>query len=246
MSGRMVLTSSLLILYEMPASNPKKYKRLMKRISLPYKTNKKQWVEAKTLGLNVVDYQRVLSQLANLSDKDDDLERLASKTILKIILTEESNPSLPYVNFKTGMIKNELIINLLATDDRTNLIGYLQMLCSTANTVTICDNYFANNWDNTQRLFTMILPRHKLKIKYVETPENIIGEKNSSKITQTFVSGIYNDWTVEQCELYKGSHDRYLKIESPEGTVELMISSGFDHIWKNNPKEITCVCRVIE
>jgi hypothetical protein len=84
-----------------------------------------------------------------------------------------------------------------------------------------------------------------LGIEFVETPNSIQVIKNSVKMTQAYVENIYCDWTIKESTSYQGSHDRYLLIDSPEGKVEIMLSSGFGHIWKPDPKEITCVIRQI-
>lgn len=248
MTGKMVLSTSLLIVYENIGSDPqrygKKYKRLMKKLVLPYMTNKKQLVEAKAEGLNEDTYNRLLPQHHNLANRDDELSKLAVKTTLKIILTEDPNASLPYVYYHSSFMNRELAISLKASESREELIKYLQMLCTNAKKITICDNYFANNWDSTQSLFRSVLPRHKLSIEYVESTD-IVTNKNSEKMTQVFVSSVYAEWTICASTLYENSHDRYLLIESPEGKVEVMLSSGFDHIWKANPKEITCVFREV-
>ncbi len=226
-----------------PRQYQKKYKRLMKLISLPYKTNKKQLIEAQEQGLNSSVYDRLMPQLAQQGDRDASLEFLASKTILKVILTEDEKAALPYVYYKSSFLANQITVSLTATESRGDLIKYLQILCASATKITICDNYLAKGWDNTQSLFRAVLPRHKLVIEYVETPDHLGVAKNSTKVTDDFVKSIHSEWTATESTLYRGSHDRYLLIESPQGKVEVMISSGFDHIWKPDPKEITCVIR---
>ncbi|EHD0106719.1 hypothetical protein ACE34Q_003744 [Vibrio alginolyticus] len=249
MAGKMVLSTSLLVAYENMAFEPhkyqKKYKRLMKLISLPYRTNKKQLLEAKAAGLNSSVYDRLMPQLQHLPDRNDSIEELASKTSLKVILTEDCEAVLPYVYYHSSFIANQITVSLGASDDRANLVKYLQMLSSCATKVTICDNYLAEGWGSTQSLFRAVLPRHKLDIHFVETPDILNVEKNSKKVTDTFAKSICTEWTVSTSSLYSGSHDRYLLIEASQGKVEVMVSSGFEHIWKANPKEVTCVVRQV-
>ncbi|MGK0379119.1 MAG: hypothetical protein ACJA1Z_002943 [Patiriisocius sp.] len=245
----MVLSTKLLIVYENMLSNPrfyqKKYKKLMKKLVLPYLTNKRQLVEAKAEGLIETAYERLLPQLQSLPNRDYDLTALAATTSLKIILTEDVEVSLPYVNFKSKFLNNELTVSLTSVEDRRDLIKYLGILTSSARSITICDNYFASSWEHTCSLFQSVLPRHKLEIEFVETPDSIQVIKNSVKMTQDYVVDIYCDWTIKESNSYQGAHDRYLLIDSPEGKVEVMLSSGFGHIWHPNPKEITCVIRQI-
>ncbi|MBH0033992.1 MULTISPECIES: hypothetical protein [unclassified Pseudoalteromonas] len=244
-NGKMVLSTSLLIAYENREKHQKKYKKLMQKISLPYLTNHKQMIEAKDKGLDIVDYERLLSQLANRSDASHEIEQLATLSSYKVILTDEENPQLPFVNYKEGLIDKTVSVHLKPEDDRTFLLNYLRLICSNATKVVVCDNYLASNWVNTKALFLSILPRQALTIEYVDTPDDIQAIKNSLKITPQFVSNIYNNWTVQVNTEYSGFHDRYLKVYSPESNIEIMLSSGFDHLWKNNPKEITCVFREI-
>lgn len=249
MAGKMVLSDELLVAYENYALDPrqykKKHKQLMSKLILPYETNKAQLVRAKTQGLNDACYDRLLPIYAGAITKDYDLPALAATTSLKLILTLDTDVQLPYLNIKSKFTANNLTISLSAIDSRTELKTYLAMLSAEATKVTICDNYIAHNWDTTQSLFRSILPRHHLNIEYVETPPALSVTQNSSVITNTFATGVCPDWTVLPSALYANSHDRYLRIEARSSKVEVMLSSGFDHIWKQNSKEITCVFREI-
>lgn len=249
MAGKMVLSDELLVVYENFLINPikyrKKYKFLMKKLILPYETNKAQLVRAKDLELNEKTYERLLPQLCHTPNKNDELSNLAITTSLKLILTEDKNAELPYLFYKSDFNTNELTTHLKKSDSRSSLTKYISLLCTNATKVTVCDNYFAENWDDTSSLFHSVLPRKTLLIEYVETGIDTINIKNSQMITQKFLHDIFPDWQLGVSNLYSGSHDRYLLIESPEGTVEIMISSGFSHIWKKSPKEITCVFREV-
>ncbi|HBM7413961.1 TPA: hypothetical protein LZQ71_004033, partial [Escherichia coli] len=108
MSYQMVLDTSLLVAYE-NMDDKNKVKRLHKKLVLPYLTNKRQWIEARNLGLKMpeLEYRQYLSMLASQPESDDDLVTLASKSLLKIILTENDNLSLPFVHYKKGMVNNQ-------------------------------------------------------------------------------------------------------------------------------------------
>lgn len=245
----MVLSDSLLVVYENTnsglVSRSKKYNRLMRKLALPYKTNKEQLIRARDLGLNEIICKRLLPALCQEANRNDDLDSLVRTTSLKLILTEEEDVELPYINYKSKFTNNELSIFLKADESRDSLIRYLQFLCVNATKITICDNYFAHNWDNTNYLFRGVFPINTLNIEYVETHSELTVTRNSEKITQDFLTGIHSNWIVARSNLYENSHDRYLRIEGPEGKVEVMISSGFEHIWKSKPKEITCVIREV-
>lgn len=244
MLGNIVLETPLLVEY-LNHTGSKKYKRILKKITFPYSTNKKQWEAAKKLGLNDATYERVLPQLLNEGEKDDDLLTLASKSALKVILTDDPSKKLPYVHYKDGLINNHIAINIEANASRDDLKKYLEILCRDARRVTICDNYFATNWEHNKSLFYSILPRGNLIIEYADTPEKLNVLLNSKEITNDFVKSVCSDWSVQETtqQKYLGCHDRYLLIEMPGHKVEILLSSGFDHIWRSNPKELTCVFR---
>jgi len=242
MLGNIVLDTTLLVEY-LNHTGSKKYKKLLRKLSFPYSINKKQWVEAHRLGLNPLTYERILPQLMNEGEKDDDLPDLAMKSALKVILTEDTTKALPYVHYKDGMINNYVTITLGANESRSNLKKYLQILCWNAYKITICDNYFASNWESNQSLFHSVFPREDLVIEFADTPVGLGVVVNSTKITDLFVKSIYAGWSVQltKQQKYLNCHDRYLLIEMPGHKVEVLLSSGFDHIWKTNPKELTCV-----
>ncbi|MDA5479694.1 hypothetical protein PGS49_03335 [Yersinia intermedia] len=242
MLGKMVLDDSLLVVYE-NAKQSKKFKLLMRRFSHPYATNWRQWNDATNIGLNIPSHTQTLAQLAQRPEKNDDLVTLASKTTFKIILTEDENKLFPYVYYKSKMVTKSIIFSLSSTDSRQALVTYLQMMCANANKITICDNYFAQNWEVTKALFYQVLPRQELLIEYAEAAAGIDVTRNSENITNDFLHSICKSWSTKLTNLpkYSNCHDRYLLIESQGSKIEVMLSSGFDHIWKINPKEITCI-----
>lgn len=242
MLGKMVLDNSLLIAYENKKKS-KTFKLLMRKFTHPYATNWKQIKAALKEGLELPNHVQILSQMAQLPESNDDLITLASKTIFKIILTEDSSKAFPYVHFKNDMVNKNIVFSLSSTDSRQDLISYFGMMCSNATKITICDNYFSENWMENNKLFYQVLPRRRLHIEYAEVASGISARANSSEITNTFLHTICTDWTssVSALQKYSNCHDRYLLIESPGSKIEVMLSSGFHHLWKANPKEITCV-----
>lgn len=238
----MVLDNSLLIVYENKKES-KKFKLLMRKFTHPYASNWKQIKAALKEGLELPNDVQTLSQMAMLPEYDDDLITLASKTTFKIILTEDATKTFPYVYYKNDMVNKNIVFSLSSSDSRQDLISYLEMMCSNATKITICDNYFSENWNENNKLFFLILPRKELQIEYAEVASGIHARANRLEITNTFLHTICVNWTssVSALQKYSNCHDRYLLIESPESKIEVMLSSGFHHIWKANPKEITCV-----
>ncbi|HGY3148951.1 TPA: hypothetical protein ACNVU4_003034 [Morganella morganii] len=240
--GKIVLDDDLLYHY-LNGQKTKKYKQLMRKYIYPHATNFKQLSRVIDEHKELNQFNGLLSQMANEPHHSDDLDVLASKTTFKIILTADKQKSFPFIHYKDYSVNNRLTFNLSPTDSRVVLTKYLQELCCEAKRVVICDNYFANNWQHTQSLFLSILPRKNLNIEYAETMPQTATIPNSQLITSSYVTKIWQGWTagLTTDPKYFNCHDRYLLIESPSMCIEVMLSSGFSHIWQPNPKEITCV-----
>lgn len=243
--GKIVLDDDLLYHY-LNGQKTKKYKKLMRKYIYPHATNFKQLSRVITAhkDLNKENqYDSLLSQMANEPHYSDDLDVLASKTTFKIILTADEQKSFPFIHYEDYSVNNRLTFNLSPTDSRAVLITYLQKLCGEAKRVVICDNYFAHNWQHTQTLFSSIFPRKQLIIEYADTILQTATTRNSQLITSNYATAIWPGWTVGLTAeaKYSNCHDRYLLIESPSTCIEVMLSSGFSHIWHPKPKEITCV-----
>lgn len=249
MSANMVLSDELLVCYENYPQDIKQYKKrynkLIAHFTPPYMTNLAQLKRCKSMGLNETCYRRLVTTLASRGDTGISLEQLAKSTRYQFILTlDDSQIQLPYVNIKKQNVQQLYTVICQPQQSRQYLLRHIEALCENAQKVLICDNYFAANWENTQRLFSAILPRKPLRIEYVETAENLPHTaRNSTMITDTFAKGIFADWQVRQTDgaEYQGRHDRYLLIDNK---MELMFSSGFDYLW-NDSKELTCVFRQV-
>jgi hypothetical protein len=98
-------------------------------------------------------------------------------------------------------------------------------------------------------LFDHILPKTPLLIEVVGLGKGTSGKSGRNRRQRiAAIKGKCNVWEVER---YSGTeyskdknHDRYLLITTPNGSYEVMLSSGFIYLWKQN-KEITCVIREI-
>ncbi|NGH10476.1 hypothetical protein G5643_17435 [Serratia marcescens] len=240
--GKIVLDDHLLFIY-MKGTKNKKYKKLMNKYIYPHATNFKQISDIMKNIEDLPSFRPVLSQMANESHSKYDLETLASETTFKIILTDDESKRFPFVHYDDAIVNNRLTFHLSPNDNRSNLTNYLQSLCSDAKRITICDNYFAHNWEHTCSLFLSILPRKNLIIEYAETMPGTSTDLNSGSITEAYVHSLCPQWSVglTTYQKYHNCHDRYLLIESSTSKIEVMISSGFSHIWQPNPKEVTCV-----
>ncbi|MDY4388101.1 hypothetical protein [Pectobacterium aroidearum] len=240
--GKIVLDDNLLLAY-LKGDKTRKYKKLMRKYIYPHATNFRQLTNIMKISGDLPELRPLLSQMANDAYSNYDLPSLALETIFKIILTDDSNKRFPYVHYEDAVVNNRLTFHLSPTDDRVNLKSHLQRLCENANKITICDNYFASNWTYTSSLFLSIFPKKTLEIEFAETMPNTSSTLNSDNITPQFASSICAHWSVALTShiKYQNCHDRYLLIESPDSKIEVMLSSGFSHVWQPKPKEITCV-----
>lgn len=240
--GKIVLDDNLLLTYIKGVKN-KRYNRLMRKYIHPHITNFRQMSHIMKTIEDLPEYRPILAQMANEYHKDFDLISLASETLFKIILTDDPAKPFPYVHYEDAFVNNRLTFHLSPSDARDNLKTHLQRLCEKAYKITICDNYFANNWLHTQSLFMSVLPRQELLIEYADTLPSTSSVLNSHNITLPFLQSICPHWSVGLTTnaKYLNCHDRYLLIESPTSKIEVMLSSGFSHVWQPNPKEITCI-----
>jgi hypothetical protein len=256
MNGKVVLSDQLLVCYETyhanystevaPKTIRRRFERLLSSFEPPYITNLTQLKRIKS-DLPFERYQRLVEQFANISIKDQSLEDMALMTTYKLILTDDgSQTELPYLNIKHKNMQKPYAVSLAAEQSRQALIIYLRTLCSSAQTVLICDNYIGKNWARTQSFFTQILPRKALNIEFVDTASTTSVHPqyyNRQFITADYAKTIWSQWQVNKKEQtqYNNRHDRYLLIDNK---LEVMLSSGFDYLFNHN-KEITCVFREV-
>ncbi|NVP00931.1 hypothetical protein HWA77_11975 [Photobacterium damselae subsp. damselae] len=174
---------------------------------------------------------------------NESLEELSQKTLYKILLTnDESKNEFPYVNISSPCIEINYSKYCSPNDSRTSLLDHIKELCSNATKIVICDNYLPKHWQRTKNLFVDILPKNSLNIEYIEVPP--YPNYTAYSIKKTEIESICSLWVVSEntTNLYQNRHDRYLRIISDTNTIEIILSSGFDYLWRTN-KEITCLFR---
>ncbi|PQJ59210.1 hypothetical protein BTO01_20445 [Vibrio jasicida] len=172
------------------------------------------------------------------------IEELAKKSQYHLVLTADATKTkYPYLNINNKNIELNYSKTCLKGESRDEMVEHLTSLCADAIKVTICDNYFfATPWSSslptTEKLFDHILPKKSLTIQFVSNSKSV-------KAHETLIKTKHSGWSVSK---YNGTcyspqnHDRYLIIDKPEKSVEVMLSSGFIYLWKTE-KEITCVFR---
>ncbi|MCF7486990.1 hypothetical protein [Vibrio sp. A2-1] len=173
------------------------------------------------------------------------LEELSKLSKYRIILTSDtSKHSFPYLNVNTPNVELNYSKSCTSSVLRNDLLDHIKSLCNDASKVVICDNYFFSDWNisgaiTTELLFDTILPKKRLDIEFVS-----YGRKTRAR--KSAIEAKHAEWTVKR---YTGgrystenNHDRYLVIEKPNHSIEVMLSSGFLYLWKLD-KEINCVFR---
>lgn len=246
--GKLVLSDELFVLYQgfHHQDNPnkkvrKQYDKLLENIALPIKTNATQINRCKER-LNESRYNELMTTYLS-SDNKETLEQLAQQTLYKLILTADPDtPDLPYLNINHSLMSKRFGITIEARQSREVLVDYLEQLLLKAKKVTICDNYFADNWENTAKFFRL-LPRCELNITFVESAPNTASQSNSAQFNPENIPDFWHEWTVSSNTdpSLSGRHDRYLIINEQ---LEVMLSSGFDYLW-NDRKEISIFLKPI-
>ncbi|MGR2665657.1 hypothetical protein [Vibrio campbellii] len=173
------------------------------------------------------------------------LEELAKLSKYRIILTSDVNKHcFPYLNVNSPNVELNYSKSCTPSAPRNDLLEHIKSLCIDANKIVICDNYFFSDWGKngaitTELLFDNILPKKRLDIEFVS-----YGRKTRSR--KSAIEAKHSEWTMKGYTRGRYStennHDRYLVIEKPNHSIEVMLSSGFLYLWKVD-KEINCIFR---
>lgn len=174
------------------------------------------------------------------------LEELALKTKYHLILTtDKSKETFPYLNINNPKIELNYTSTIAISQPRTKLREQIKALCSDATKIIICDNYFFSEWDNptkcTELLFDDLLPRKELIIEFVQYGTKI------SRNRKPLIESKCNTWKVTGyggTNYSKSNHDRFLVIEKPSQSIEIMLSSGFLYLWQHS-RELTAVFKEV-
>ncbi|MEZ8616022.1 hypothetical protein AB6D33_09225 [Vibrio splendidus] len=188
----------------------------------------------------------ILSAFLSGGCPSNTLEELAKKSKYHLVLTaDETKTKYPYLNINKKNIELNYSKTCLKGNSRAEILNHIKSLCEDATKVTICDNYFFTPaWSNvghtTEKLFDDIIPKNTLNIQFVS-------ERKPVKDHIPHVKAKHSDWCVSinsGAGYSSNNHDRYLIIEKSNQSIEVMLSSGFIYLWKDN-KEITCIFREV-
>lgn len=174
-------------------------------------------------------------QLANNGLRRQSLEELAKhNTPFKVILCDD-NSVFPFVNVADSEEKFETVfaISYKNAESRDKCVALLRALCEKANKVVIYDKYFSEP-EKVQKnidLIDRILPHRRIKISCYQ-----LDVDGRSRLQSKCA-----DWEVEGCSVFS-YHDRYLLIDD---SIEVVLSSGFDHLGTQNG-DLICVVRKVK
>ncbi|HEB9285460.1 TPA: hypothetical protein RZK36_001767 [Campylobacter coli] len=157
------------------------------------------------------------------------LEELSQKTTLKIILTNDKNKSFPYLYIKDEKIENNLCATFKQKESREKAFEYFKNLFLEANSIFIYDQYLTQ--ENLEEFIKQCnISKNIYLPKYIYNTINL-GGNEMIKIDK-------------QNNRYLGCHDRYILIYYPTYKIELILTSGIDHLLDTS-KDFTYIVRLI-
>lgn len=251
-----VLSDKLLKLYldfkEGLVTNSRELNRVQSLLVFfkPYLTNKRQYD-----AINKELPKDLHAQLLASSISDDLTElQLASKTRMKLILTENENcKAYPYlcvngedrieINY-TGSFKKVL---------RSKCIAHIKALCETASKVSVYDKYLCKHENFTSgivdKFFKLFEGNAKIDLEIL-LPFNagtLAVQRQELTTWWSMNSVTYSNIKLDhhQVDGQEDFHDRYMHIMSPTGNVEIILSSGFEYLF-NDEKDFTYLIRALK
>jgi len=182
-----------------------------------------------------IDFQRLISQLANKRLINEDLIQLSKKTKLKIILSlNDSN--FPFVNINGDVFENNFTATYMS-GDKTKILEHIKALTEDSNKVEIYDKYLffdnAKNNKNIKSHYSVLFLNHilsissNIKIQCYDKKQNNKDETNRIKQRIAKFSNISFD------HQNLNEHDRYIKIYK-NNTLK------YEIILKNNKRIKKC------
>lgn len=182
------------------------------------------------------------------------LQDLAKKTKLKIILSD-SQTIFPYVEIHGN---DEMELNFsgaFANTSRNKCMDHLKALCENATDVEIYDSYLCTNRNIS--LLSNVCSLLGTSYKNVSLYVSNSSPSASSNCTQCQLN--FSNWITTNASRFPNLninptmvvltppndfHDRYIKLKTPTGDMEILLSSGFDHLL-NGTKDFTYVVRTL-
>lgn len=181
-----------------------------------------------------LDDTAILSQLANLPDKNKSLIELSEDTAFKYILSSE-NMDFPYRSIEDKNFKTEVIYSFNKNEPRNVFFSHFQALVASSKVVVVSDCYLEEKNKELKRFYTLF---GKIPCTLCLT----FGHSNKGYISK--IKAINNKFKIvrDSRSEYSRLHDRYILIDEK---IELIITSGIDYIFDDS-KECTIVIRYKE
>ena len=226
----------------------------------PHLTNIRQLEEV--LGPDNVNDVLLASLVQSEIPKDASLEQIAELTRYKIIL-DENRSDFPYVKINetddirllySGIFKQRMA--------REKCIQHLKSLCKKATNIIIYDKYLVGHkcendckilMSNIVSLFdtscrvNLIIPCYCENRRKAEDFHTCKEWKILDKcLRELKLSNPNLRYSLPDLEgsVYNNCHDRYMRIYTDNESVEILLSSGFDHLFSNE-KDFTYIIRPI-
>lgn len=239
---QLVLDDSLFILYmwfnsgidvnTLHKNTRKNLFTLLSKIKFPVAFNTDQIRRHKKFLRKILPAETLTGMLA--AGSAGTLEDTALDTVHGIILTRKTT-NLPYVNIHDPDIDTNFSITVTAGQSRNSLVQHIAKLANKAIKLHLYDKYLDSKFK---------------KISFVDllqyTSAEIVchdAQKNMEKALRSYLAGKNITNKISSAyHNYKDMHDRYLIIEYPTYSYEIILSSGFEYLFSDK-KEITCVFR---
>ena len=248
--GDIVLSDGLLKLYlkfkKGNNLNPKEKKKLEQLLAYykPHQTNKDQYDRINEPVDSAMMAQLQASGFNGLNERD-----LATKTKLKLILTDaKCLYAYPYVNIDGSDSLKMCFTGTFKQKPRSKCVEHLIALCENASDVTIYDNYLCEPRSVDSGLLDRVfgLFSSNTNVEVLLSSDSFASQYAAAKDWWIQHKGNYSGITADfnQVSSTANFHDRYMKISSSTGNIEVLLSSGFDYLFQN-AKDFTYVVNVI-
>lgn len=160
-------------------------------------------------------------------------------TVYKIVLTNDpAKKGFPYVNIDSKDEKISLTLSgsFKIREKRTKAVEHISALCKGAKTLFIYDAHLDSvdkgYFDRVAEDLNKIIPTTKVEVKYCVMDTKFIQYLREQSVVRTFVQ-----------TPIPVHHDRYIIVDD---RLEIIISSGFDHLTLDNRRELTYIVRNIK
>lgn len=171
------------------------------------------------------------------SGTEKNLEDSAIDTVHGVILTTKET-NIPYINIHDKDIDANFSISFAAGQQRDNLIRHIRRLASTACKLHVFDKYLYDGIKRHNVHFEKLLPNKHIEV----VCHDGINKRSFSALKHDMKNKNVENSVRHMLHSYTNMHDRYLIIEYPSYTYEVILSSGFEFLF-SDAKEITCVFR---